>query len=150
MPLKLNLSNVWNFIIPHKLGLKYRWKVRLWGDIFTIENEKKYLKEIVANGNIALLPKLMSAEEISVRDTKALATYVKSFGFYDDFMTYTQLKNAELAQEATESGEEEVDEEGGEGVKRVGRPEISDGDVDNEATASSKDNGTNTSDNREQ
>ena len=130
-----------NFILQHKIGLKLRWKIKIWGNIFTIENEKKYLKEIVANGNIALLPKLMSAEGISIRDTKALTSYVKSFKFYDDFMTYTQLKASELA-----SGESEVvDEEG----NPVGRPPIDDGDVENENTAASKEAGSNTSDNRE-
>ena len=137
----IQFQKVMNFILQHKIGLKLRWKIKIWGNIFTIENEKKYLKEIVANGNIALLPKLMSAEGISIRDTKALTSYVKSFKFYDDFMTYTQLKSSELA-----SGESEVvDEEG----NPVGRPPIDDGDVENENTAASKEAGSNTSDNRE-
>lgn len=137
----IQFQRVMNFILQHKIGLKLRWKVQIWGDIFTIENEKKYLKEIVANGNIALLPKLMSAEGISIRDTKALTSYVKSFKFYDDFMTYTQLKASEL----TSGQSEAVDEEG----NPVGRPPIDDGDVDNENTGASKEAGTNTSDNRE-
>ena len=137
----IQFQKVMNFILQHKIGLKLRWKIKIWGNIFTIENEKKYLKEIVANGNIALLPKLMSAEGISIRDTKALTSYVKSFKFYDDFMTYTQLKSSELA-----SGQSEVvDEEG----NPVGRPPIDDGDVENENTAASKEAGSNTSDNRE-
>ena len=137
----IQFQKVMNFILQHKIGLKLRWKIKIWGNIFTIENEKKDLKEIVANGNIALLPKLMSAEGISIRDTKALTSYVKSFKFYDDFMTYTQLKSSELA-----SGESEVvDEEG----NPVGRPPIDDGDVENENTAASKEAGSNTSDNRE-
>ena len=137
----IQFQKVMNFILQHKIGLKLRWKIKIWGNIFTIENEKKYLKEIVANGNIALLPKLMSAEGISIRDTKALTSYVKSFKFYDDFMTYTQLKASELA-----SGESEVvDEEG----NPVGRPPIDDGDVENENTSASKEAGTNTADNRE-
>lgn len=137
----IQFQRVMNFILQHKIGLKLRWKIQIWGDVFTIENEKKYLKEIVANGNIALLPKLMSAEGISIRDTKALTSYVKSFKFYDDFMTYTQLKASEL----TSGQSEAVDEEG----NPVGRPPIDDGDVDNENTGASKEAGTNTSDNRE-
>lgn len=137
----IQFQRVMNFILQHKIGLKLRWKIQIWGDIFTIENEKKYLKEIVANGNIALLPKLMSAEGISIRDTKALTSYVKSFKFYDDFMTYTQLKASEL----TSGQSEAVDEEG----NPVGRPPIDDGDVENENTGASKEAGTNTSDNRE-
>ena len=143
----LQFENVMNFILQHKIGLKYSWKIRLWGDIFNIENDRKFLKEIVANGNIALLPKLMSAEGVSIRDTKALTSYIKAFEFYDDFMTYTQLKNAELNQEAQKNLESE---EGDDGDGSVGRPTIADQDVENDATAASKESGTNTSDNREQ
>ena len=100
------------------------------------------LKEIVANGNIALLPKLMSAEGISMRDTKALTEYIKTFGFYDDFMTYTQTKSAELSIASSEASEE--GEEG-----QVGRPSLDDGDIENDATAASRDQGSNTADNRE-
>lgn len=141
----LQFEQAINFILQHKLGLRYRWRVSIWGDVFGIENEKKFLKEIVANGNIALLPKLMSAEGLSMRDTKALTEYIKGFGFYDDFMTYTQSKAAELAQEASADASEDGGEEGA-----VGRPALDDGDIDNEATAASRDSGNNTADNREQ
>ena len=47
----LQFERVLNFVLQHKLGLKYRWTVRIWGDIFNNDNDKKYLKEIVANGN---------------------------------------------------------------------------------------------------
>lgn len=146
----LQFERVFNFILQHKLGLKHEWKVRIWGDIFNNNDDKKYLKEIVASGNIALLPKLMSAEGISMRDTKALTEYIKSLDFYDDFMTYTQLKAAELAQEAADAAAEAEAEEGQDGsTKRVGRPEISDENIENDATAASRDAGSNTSDNRE-
>lgn len=138
----LQFEQVMNFILQHKLGFKYGWKIRIWGDVFNIENEKKMLKEIVANGNIALLPKLMSAEGISMRDTKALTEYIKTFGFYDDFMTYTQTKSAELSIASSEASEE--GEEG-----QVGRPSLDDGDIENDATAASRDQGSNTADNRE-
>lgn len=138
----LQFERVMNFILHRKLGLKYRWKIRIWGDVFNAENDRKLLKEIVANGNIALLPKLMSAEGISMRDTKALTEYVKCFGFYEDFMTYTQSKAAELSSSGAEGDEE--DEEGS-----VGRPALDEGDIENDATAASRDSGNNTSDNRE-
>lgn len=138
----LQFENVMNFILQYKLGFNYHWQVSIWGDIFTEENHKKYLKEVVASGNIALFPKLMSAEGISLRDTRAVTKYIKSLEFYDDFMTYTLLKNAELKEKQSE---EEVDEEG----NPVGRPSLDDGDVDNDDTAASKASGLNTSDNRE-
>ncbi len=137
----LQFENVMNYIIQHKLGLKYKWKIRIWGDIFSNESEKKYLKEIVANGNIALLPKLMSAEGISMRDTKALTSYIESLGFYEKFMTYTQLRASELNSEQSIEGEEES--------VGVGRPALSDDEIENENTASSRQNGTDTADNRD-
>lgn len=140
----LQFENVMNFILQHKLGLKYKWKIRIWGDIFNNENDKKYLKEIVANGNIALLPKLMSAEGISMRDTKAITSYIESLGFYNKFMTYTQLRANELGAEASQD-EEEVGEES---ENSVGRPAIPDEDVENDDTAQSKAAGTDTADNR--
>ncbi len=141
----LQYENVMNFILQHKLGMKYKWKIRIWGDIFNNDNDKKYLKEIVANGNIALLPKLMSAEGISMRDTKAMTSYIESLGFYEKFMTYTQLRNAELSEDSSsieEEPEEEVEE------TSVGRPPLADEDIDNDATAASRDRGDNVSDNR--
>lgn len=134
-------EQVINFILQHKLGLQYDWKVRIWGDIFNIDNDKKYLKEIVANGNMALLPKLMSAEGISLRDTKAIVEYMKTLDFYKDFTTYTQLKAAELS---LTQKEQEAETPG-----QVGRPMIEDGNIENDATAASRENGTNTADNRE-
>ena len=136
----LQFEQVLNFILQHKLGFKYEWKVRIWGDIFSNETEKKYLKEIVSNGNIALLPKLMSAEGISLRDTKALTEYLKSFDFYKDFVTYTQLKAAELGMKAAEQSAETHGE--------VGRPLLSDSEIETDATAVSRETGSNTSDNR--
>lgn len=148
----LQFENVLNFILAHKLGLTNLWKIRLWGDCFSIADEKKYLKEIVAGGNIAMLPKLMSAEGMSVRDTKAVSEYIKSLDFYKDFMTYTQISQSKLQEEQTRRAKEldiEQSEGNGEETKKVGRPSKDEGSVDNEATAASKDAGTNTSDNRE-
>lgn len=138
----LQFERVLNFILQHKLGLTYQWKIRIWGDIFSQDDEKKYLKEIVANGNVALLPKLMSAEGISMRDTASITNYIKQFGFYEDFMTYTQLKSAEIS----EKNKPDIDDST---KKLVGRPPLDEDEIDNENTAASRDDGTNTSDNRE-
>ena len=136
----LQFEQVLNFILRHKLGFKYEWRIRIWGDIFNHDDDKKYLKEIVSNGNIALLPKLMSAEGISMRDTKAIVEYLQELDFYKDFSTYTQIKSAALGQkEQTDTGSQNP----------VGRPAIPDGNVENDATAASKASGTNTAENRE-
>ena len=124
-----------NFIIQHKIGLKYHWRIHIWGDIFSNENEKKYLKEVVANGNVALFPKLMSAEGISMRDTKAITKYIKSLDFYKDFTTYTQQYQGEMKNNGEQKG--------------AGRPALDDSEIENDASAASRDRGDNTSDNRE-
>lgn len=143
----LQFENVINFILQHKLGFDYRWKIRIWDDIFNHLDNVKVLKEMVAGGNIAFLPKLMSAERISMRDTKAIAEYIKTLDFYKEFMTYTQASKHEMdieSQEEAEQRQEDQEEKG-----EVGRPEIPEGNIDNDATAASRADGTNTADNRE-
>lgn len=135
----LQFENVMNFILKHKLGFKYDWKIKIWGDIFTDESEKKFLKEIVANGNIALLPKLMSSEGISMRDTKAIINYIEQLDIYKYFKTYTQLKQEEMS----DNSDEEDEEEG------AGRPSLDEDEIENDATATSRARGDNISDNRE-
>lgn len=139
----LQFENVMNFIIQHKLGMQYRWKLQIWGDIFSIETEKKNLKENVIGGNMALLPKLMSAERMSIRDTKAVTEYIKSLDFYKDFVTYTQLKTAELGIKAQKEAEQQKALTGD-----VGRPKLGDEEIENDATAASRERGDNTADNR--
>ena len=137
----LQFEQVINFILQYKLDMKYEWKVRIWGDIFSNESEKKYLKEIVANGNTALFPKLMSAEGISMRDTKAIINYLKTLDFYKEFKTYTQ--------EAQLNAQLEKESRAGENAPgTVGRPELADSEIESDATAASREAGTNTSDNR--
>ena len=130
----LQFEQVMNFILQHKLDFKHKWKIRIWGDCFSLEGEKKYLKELAVAGNLAIFPKLMSADGISMTDTKAITSYIKSLGFYKDFKTFTQE-----AQEQAKLKEQ----------KAVGRPSLDDNEVENDATAKSKDDGTNTSDNRD-
>lgn len=142
----LQFENTMNYVIQHKIGMEYKWKLVIWGDIFNLENDKKFLKEVVANGNVALLPKLMSAEGISMLDTKAITSYIKTLGFYKDFMTYSQLKSAELNLEAQQVSEAA---QNGNGQSGAGRPRISDGDIDNENTAQARENGTEGSEGRE-
>ena len=138
-----------NYVLQHKLGFAYKWKIRIWGDIFNLENDKKFLKEIVANGNLALLPKLMSAEGMSILDTQAVVNYITTLDFYKDFVTYTQLKNADLAVKAQKT-QADLDEQanGAEG-NGVGRPRISDDDLENENTEKARQNGTEGSEGRE-
>lgn len=134
----LQFERAINFIIQNKLGFEYEWTVHIWGDIFSFENEKKYLKELVAGGASFLLPKLASAEGLSLRDTKATMEYLKSFDFYKDFSTWTSIASAKI--------EEDQQAEQHEGA---GRPALDENDIENDATAASREAGDNTAENRE-
>ena len=131
----LQFERAINFVLRHKLGLKYDWTLRIWGDVFSFENEKKYLKELVAGGATFLLPKLASAEDLSVRDAKAMTSYIKTLDFYKDFSTLTS-KASEEAEAKQSKG-------------AVGRPALDDGDIENDATAASRAAGDNTVENRD-
>lgn len=139
----LQIENVLNYILKHNLGLKHRWKVRIWGDIFFADDEKSLVKEQVQAGNLALLPKLMSGEGINMTDTEALTRYVASLGIYDLFRTMTMERAHELGVEAAEEAAKK------EGTGKVGRPPIPDGKVTSDSTAASKDSGANTKEGRE-
>ena len=71
-----------------------------------------------------------------MRNTEAVQKYLESKGIYDNFHTLT----------SAEKEEEQADAE----KKSVGRPALGEGDIENDATAASRDAGTNTRDNREQ
>lgn len=133
----LQFERVLNFIIKNKLGFKYDWTLHIWGDIFSFESEKKYLKELVAGGATFLLPKLASAEDLSLRDTKAITEYIKTLDFYKDFHTWTSASEENL--EKKESTEQ----------VGAGRPSLDEDEVENEATAKSRDAGDNTAENRD-
>ena len=140
----LQFENVMNYILQHKLGFEHQWKIRIWGDIFNLENDKKFLKEVVASGNFAMLPKLMSAEGMSILDTKSIVSYITSLDFYKDLVTYTQLKMSELNIQAQQKQQENEIVKNG-----VGRPKISDDDLENDNTAKARADGTEGSEGRE-
>ena len=140
----LQIENVLNYILKHNLGFKYLWKVRIWGDIFFADDEKSLVKEQVQAGNLALLPKLMSGEGISMTDTEALTKYVSSLGIYDLFRTMTMERAHVLGVE-----EAKASDDTGSGNGKVGRPTLPDSKVTSDSTAISKDSGANTKEGRE-
>ena len=140
----LQFENVLNFIVQNKLDLKYRWKIHLWGDIFSFDGEKKNLKELVAGGAMVLLPKLLSAEGIDMLDAEAITEFVDSLGVYKYWRTFTQQYQSEQQIKQTRKQEAEKI-----GTNPVGRPRIDDADIDNESTSKSRDDGTNVEGNRD-
>lgn len=88
-----------------------------------------------------MLPKLASAYDLSIRDTRAVQQYVDSFDIYDDFKTVTQVRQENINEQKSVSDTVSTGQ--------IGRPQKDDSDIDNDNTAASKDGGLDTADTRE-
>lgn len=131
-------EKVLNMIVNKLLGCKYEWKYHLWGGIFTFENDLKRTKELFMSGASFLLPRVASAYDMTMRDVKAVGLYTDSLEVYSEFKTITQ-EQQNRTNEAENAGV----------TKKVGRPEISDEDIESDSTAASKDRGDDTADMRD-
>lgn len=147
----LQFQRVINFVFAKKLGFKYDWQVRLWGDCYGFKDEKGYEKELFAAGGKFILPKLLSAEDMNLLDAKATEGVIDAWKIYEHLATPTQVTQAELSSEASDIQADNADKaaENDGSQPTAGRPKISADDVENEATAASQDAGTNTVDNRD-
>ena len=146
-----------NMLVNKHLGCEYQWRIFLWGDIYGFSEEVKRDKELWQAGATFLLPKIASAYNMTVRDTKAASLYVDSMEVYSQLKTLTQetqlkekeelaKQNARLgAQTRAASTTTKVSEssEQTEVKKSVGRPAKEASEVDNDNTAASKDGGLN-------
>lgn len=143
----LQFESVLNMIINRLLGCEYEWKLNIWGNIFSFVDEVKRAKEAVLSGMTFMMPKLVSAEDLTMRDTKALENYIESLEIYEDLKTVTQATQILLQQ-----GDTGRHVDGNDGDNRisnkVGRPSIDTNDIESDATAASVDSGTNTADAR--
>ena len=136
------MESVVNFIINNLIGCEYSWRIYLWGNIFSYDNEVKHTKELFMSGATFVLPKLASAYNMNLRDVKATQFYIDSLDIYNEFKTVTQVqqeKNKENTTNATG------------GVQRAGagRPPIEESEIENDNTAASKESGLDTSETRD-
>ena len=131
-------ESVLNYIINNLIGCEYCWKVHIWGNIFTYNDELKNTKELFVAGGTFALPKLASAYNMNLRDVSAVQCYIESLGIYDKFKTITQVQQQK--NNTNNNGEEQ---------SGPGRPVVDDNDVENDNTAASKESGLDTSDLRE-
>ena len=140
------IETVVNFIVNNLIGCEYKWRVFLWGNIFTFDNEVKNVKELFISGGNFALPKLASAYNMNLRDVKAVQLYIDSLNIYDEFKTVTQAQ--QLIMNSKKGGNKET-----ESVTEVktgaGRPEIDISEVENDNTAASKESGLDTADMRD-
>lgn len=134
----LQFESVLNMIIQDLIGCKYKWKLHIWGGIFTFSDEFSRDKELFSSGATFVLPKLASAYGLSLQEVKGIGAYIDSLDIYDDFKTVTQVNQQKLA-EQKETGEAQVG---------AGRPKKAESEIDNDNTAASRDSGLDTADMR--
>jgi hypothetical protein len=119
-----------NLIINKYLKLDYEFKVIIWGGVYTWRDEVKVLKEMIQNGNIGMLPRLLSAYRMTLEDYALQYDYVKSMNLFEF--------NTQLIGRSGSDSNKSPD-------GKVGRPSLSDVDIENENTASSIEGGQNVS-----
>lgn len=132
------LESVLNYIVNELIGCEYKWRVHIWGNIFTYSEEVKSAKELFVAGGTFALPKLASAYNMNLRDVGAVQNYIESLGLYDHFQTVTQAQQQKGA-----------NEDGSEKREGAGRPELDDSEIENDNTAASKESGLDTADVRD-
>ena len=117
-------ENFLNYAVNNEFNLKYDWKITLWGDIYHWRDDLKIAKELLSGGVKSVLPKILSAEDMSLEDCICTSDYIDSLGIKFD------------------KKEEQIN-------NPVGRPTLDDDQVQNDNTAISKDAGNNVSENKE-
>ena len=133
-------EQVMNFILKRMLDLSYEWRIHIFGDIFSIDDERTFLKESVAGGAMYFLPKLLAYEDMDVMEADAIVKYLTSIGLYEKLVTPTQIMTSKLGIQAA-AKTKEMDDEMANGTKKVGRPKSKDPDSD--AAYKSEDQGDN-------
>lgn len=145
-----------NYIINNTLSLKYKWKIYLWGGIFSNNEETKQLKEMVFSGVEGMFPKLLSAMGMSVLDYTTSCDWMKELGVKVKKVLAQEnieeanklaLKTAQINKANTTSSS--PDEEKVTSKDNIGRKSLDDDEITNDATAASRDAGTNVSDIKE-
>lgn len=116
-----------NEMINKNFDLKFQWKISLWGDIFNIREDIKILREQVVFGLEGFIPKLLSANGMTVDDYQQAKAYLKAL----DIKVEKVLDQENLI------------------ANPVGRPKLNDDEITNDNTGNSSNAGTNVSDIKE-
>lgn len=127
-------EDVLNFLLNKFCGLKYKWDLKIWGGIYTIDNRIKTMKEMLAAGATFMLPRLASAYDMTMRDVRATSSYIENSKIYDKFKTLSWKQQEERAKASEDQSK-----------VGAGRKTIDDSDIDNDSTAQSKETGANIS-----
>ena len=113
-----------------KGDLKYRWQFYIHGDAFSEKDEISAIEKSLSMGQIELLPKYLSYHDKTLLDAISDAEWVESSGIYEKFKPLVNSYSVS----ATE--------------KTNGRPKADIDNIENDNTAASIDEGTNTGDMR--
>lgn len=124
------LESFVNVVLAKHLGLKNIWRCSLWGNIFTIENDIKNMRDVLNLGISSVLPKLLSAYGLDIESDNCINDWLTVMGTYDKFhmvkSAYQQSSN------------------------KVGRPNADDNNLNSDNTEASINQGTNTIEVREE
>lgn len=89
--LTLQFKSAINNIINKLIGCNYTWKVEIWGNIFSFADERDKLKELFVAGSSFIVPRLLSAYDMTLFDARAEQLLVDSVDFYSSLRTITQV-----------------------------------------------------------
>lgn len=123
-----------NTVLEKWCGCKYKWKLKLWGGIYTFDNQVKNMKELVFSGATFILPKLASAYDMSLRQVRGVSDYIDENKLYDKFKTLGWAQSTQNAQARSGSTQDS---------NGVGRTALDENDIENDSTAQSRETGAN-------
>jgi hypothetical protein len=121
-----------NMILNKYLNLDYQYKCIIWGGTFTWRDDVKVLKEMIQNGKVGFLPRLLSAYNTTMEEYATCCDYIDVL---DIKVTLQDIENTQLPTK-------------GQSTKQVGRPKQDDNDIQDDNTAASVEGGQNVSDNK--
>nr|DAG53667.1 MAG TPA: portal protein [Caudoviricetes sp.] len=123
-----------NTVLEKWCGCKYKWKLKLWGGIYTFDSQVKNMKELVSSGATFVLPRLASAYDMSLRQVRGVSSYIDENKLYDKFKTLGWAQSIQNAQARSSSTQDS---------NGVGRTALDDTDIENDSTAQSRETGAN-------
>lgn len=113
--------------------LKYQWQTRIWGSIFSDDDEKDACLKGLTLGQKELFLDYLALSDKTLLDANSICDFVDSTGIYDKFQV--------LVNSYSTSGKDVVD-------KKNGRPSVDENNIQSDETASSIDSGQNTAENK--
>lgn len=116
--------------------LKFRWQFYIHGDSFSEKDEIAAMEKSLSIGQTELLPKYLSYHDKSLLDAVTNSDWVESSGIYDKFKPVINPNGVSTGTNSSKTD------------KKNGRPPADMDNIENDSTADSIDNGTNTADMR--